>query len=417
MLKIRKIVYTLFCIFFACSFVTVPATKTTAQTNYVIHQQWNNLTGWNTTGTGTLEINPAGELHLSTTGSDVTRVTKTDAAIPQNYSAEVRIKIASFGTEAGMAIYDGAYRVHMYFAEEGVYLRNADNVKQKMVDWSSDTGWHVYRVEVSGGVGRFFFDGTDMGTWLLNASTNSDRFEHWVKGPVRSELYVDYSRLYNIAAPVLINEPFNSLSGWTVSGSGIKEIQPAGQLRLKNTANNTVIASKKINLPDKYRVEVRYKVDAFGNDQGLTLYNGKHRMMLYFRTDGVYIRHWDNTTYKVVSWSGDTNWHIYRVDVDKGFGQVYFDGVYMDYFPLNKHTGSGEIRFFVGSTTVGEAHVDYIKVTDLSKEPSDTYTYRDNFEDETEGSDPDYWMETTDNDYHSYTQNLWTIYADGANKV
>ncbi|MFA5858701.1 MAG: sialidase family protein [Elusimicrobiota bacterium] len=217
--------------------------------------------------------------------------------------------------------------------------------------------------------------------------------------------------------PILVDEQFNNISGWAMSGMGTKAISPNGQLHLKNTVGNTVLASKSMILPDKYQVEVSYKVDLFGDDQGLSLYNGKHNLMLYFRTDGLYIKTWDGMPVKIIPWSSDTNWHTYKVIVDKGFGAVYYDGNYVDCYTLNKSKSAGEIRFFVGNATESEAHIDYITVKDLSREPSSTYTYSYNFEDEPEGTKPDYWMETTDNDYHSCIQNLWTVFANGANKV
>ncbi|WP_164821730.1 sialidase family protein [Paenibacillus koleovorans] len=385
---------------------------------YTINQPWDNMTGWDSSGSGSKEISPAGQLHLVATSAATTDVSKKDIAIPGTYSAEFRLKIDSFGTQNGLAIYDGAYRMHMFFQTDGVYVREADGTLYKKISWSSDTSFHVYRVDVDNGLGRLYYDGTYMATWNLRASTGPDKFQYFVNGSPTAEMHVDYSKMISMDnAPIITDEGFSSLSAWSVSGTGTKEISPSGQLHLTNSSGNDVSASRNVTIPYKYRVDFKYKVDAFGENQGIIVYDGKYRMFLYFKSDGLYIKGWGDENHKIVSWSSDTNWHHYRVDVDKGFGRVYFDGDDVGNYPLNKNTSSDEIRFFVGRNSVGEAHVDYIKVFNMDSEISSTYSYSDSFEDETAGTNPNYWMETTANDDYNYTLNLWTVYSDGGNLV
>lgn len=66
----------------------------------LLSQQWPDATGWTPAGTGTIEINPAGQAHSLPSASQVTRYQKNIGAIPSQYVIKTRQYYDALGNQA-----------------------------------------------------------------------------------------------------------------------------------------------------------------------------------------------------------------------------------------------------------------------------------------------------------------------------
>lgn len=90
-------------------------------------QNWNDTTGWTKGGSGTSDINPAGQLREIPDNATYVNRVRDIGVLPTTYTAEFRLKIDDFGDEGFWThdFYDGVHR--MNFQIFATYVKNADS--------------------------------------------------------------------------------------------------------------------------------------------------------------------------------------------------------------------------------------------------------------------------------------------------
>jgi sialidase-1 len=163
---------------------------------------WDSLTGWSSGGT-TVEIAPAGQLHMQDHLNTLTNVYQTSFAnIPQSYTLETRAKIDDYTTTAttsfGTKVQDGSYRLMLVIKSDGLYMFDSTNTLVKKKAAAMDQNWHVYKAVVNSGSVEVFMDGVSQFSSTLQSYAQPDRIEHFIQssGGDAAEVHVDYTLIY-----------------------------------------------------------------------------------------------------------------------------------------------------------------------------------------------------------------------------
>jgi sialidase-1 len=350
-----------------------------------LDEQWNSLSAWTTAGNTT--ISPAGQLDLYSNNSTISSVNRTDISIPQSYTLEFKAKIDNFSSGAigvspfpaslATKIGDGKYRLMLDFRTDGIYAMTNYGVWTQIKAVTLTSIWYTWKVVVNHGVAEVFMEGISQGKFAMQSGNYSDVVQHWVLGTSSdiANAHVEYSKLYTDVpvtwdvATVNIDEQWNSLSAWTAAGSAT--ISPAGQLNLSsNNSTNTSVSRTNISIPQSYTLEFKAKIDDFSNGAigvspfpaslGTKVADGKYRLMLDFRTDGIYAITSYGVWTKVKAVTLNSSWHLWKVRVTNGYAEVFMDGVFQGSFAMQAGTYSEVLQHWVlgTSTDAVNAHVE-----------------------------------------------------------
>ncbi|CAN7229348.1 exo-alpha-sialidase [Paenibacillus sp. LjRoot153] len=350
-----------------------------------VDEQWSSLSAWNTAGTAV--ISPAGQLNLSSNNSTTSSVNRFDISIPQSYTLEFKAKVDDFSngtmgvspypTSLGTKIGDGKYRLMLDFRSDGIYaITNLGEWTQiKAVTLTS--GWYTWKAVVNHGVAEVFMDGVSQGKFAMQSGNYGDVLQHWVVGTSTDAVnaHVEYSKLYTDTpvtwdvASVNLDEQWNSLPAWTTAGTAI--ISPAGQLNLSsNTSTNSSVSRTDLSIPQSYTLEFKAKIDDFSTGTigvsphpaslGTKIGDGKYRLMLDFRTDGIYAITDYGVWTRVKAVNVNSSWHAWKVRVNYGYAEVYMDGVFQGKFAMQSGNYSDVVTHWVlgTSTDAVNAHVE-----------------------------------------------------------
>lgn len=358
-----------------------------------LDEQWNSLSAWTVAGNAT--ISPAGQLDLSSNNSAISSVNRTDISIPQSYTLEFKAKIDNFTSGAigvspfpaslATKIGDGKYRLMLDFRTDGIYAMTNYGVWTQIKAVTLTSNWYTWKVVVNQGVAEVFMDGISQGKFAMQSGNYGDVVQHWVLGTSTdaATAHVEYSKLYTDVpitwdvATANVDEQWNSLSAWTPTGSA--SISPAGQLNLaNNNSTNTIVSRTDLSIPQSYTLEFKAKIDDFYSGAigvspfpaslGTKVADGKYRLMLDFRTDGIYAITNYGVWTKVKAVTLDSSWHLWKVRVTKGYAEVFMDGVFQGSFAMQSGSYSDTLQHWVlgTSTDAVNAHVESTKLyTDL----------------------------------------------------
>jgi hypothetical protein len=354
----------------------------------ILDEQWNSIAGWNTQRGGTIEINPAGQLHLSDNTNSFTLVNKQISdGLPDSYTVEFKAKVDDFGAgynavsrtlflETG----NETNRLRLSIESNGIYVIDSTSSVRKQ-SMTMDNQWHVYKVKVDSGYADLYMDGAYLFTYSMERISVTNGFIQFGTLSANSdttEAHVDYLKIYTEKISPKLDERWDSLAGWNTEAGGTIEINPAGQLHLKDNTNSFTLVSKQIadGLADSYTVEFKAKVDDFGTGYNavsrslsLEIGNAMHRLRFSIENDGIYYA--DNTpSIKKYSMTMDHQWHVYKVKVDSGYAELYMDGTYQFTYSMEDVSVTNGLVLFYTMSANGdatEAHVDYVKLyTDMT---------------------------------------------------
>jgi len=164
----------------------------------LLEENWDALGDWTQAGAGTIEIDPAGQLHHLPDDGTYVLVWKDIGSLPEaGYTAEFRLKVDSFGTGDGYvnhSFYDGLHRVffgiysdRIYNQDSGttIYVANSTgvfNVWRLVID-SDGHSQKVYKDEVylgdlGAGVNTPILDGRVYPNTITNPDSESGAESH-----------------------------------------------------------------------------------------------------------------------------------------------------------------------------------------------------------------------------------------------
>ena len=171
--------------------------------NNLLYEDWDSTSAWDTSGT-TVEISPAGQLHLYDNTRTVTTVQKSDLSIGGIYTLEFKAKVDDFtagslDTNLGTSVRDGSKRLMLRIRSDGIYAITATSGGSwvKVKDRSMGTAWYTYRVEVNNGSATVYIDNDFQCNFSMQNHTGSDLIQHWVYAPSSdsAECHIDYTVL------------------------------------------------------------------------------------------------------------------------------------------------------------------------------------------------------------------------------
>ncbi|MGG1513828.1 sialidase family protein [Paenibacillus oryzisoli] len=172
---------------------------------------------------------------------------------------------------------------------------------------------------------------------------------------------------------VNMDEPWNNASAWSVSGGAT--ISPAGQLSLSsNTGTISSVNRTDLSIPQTYTLEFKAKIDDFTNGAiGVSPYpaslatkigDGKYRLMLDFRTDGIYVIDNYGEWRQLKAVALNSSWHVWKVAAQHGVAEVYMDGVSQGRFAMQSGNYGDVVQHWVLGTSsdAASAHLEYSKL-------------------------------------------------------
>lgn len=342
-----------------------------------LDQNWDGLSGWTTTGSGTIEVNPAGQLHMGDVTGTTSTITKDNLFIPLQYTYEFRGKVDDFAplgpssnySSMSTEIYDGTYRLSLAIESDGIYVMQGTSwVKVKSMTMDND--WHVWRVTMLNGNASIYMDGILQATSSTRAlSSSTQKIVHFIQGSSANsaESHIDYTRLIY---DTVVNEEWTGFTGWTKEGSGTIEISPSGQLHMRDSTGTTSTLTKVgLSIPSQYTYEFRGKIDSFAplglySTMSTEIYDGTYRLSVAIESDGIYIMT-DSGWVRVKQMTMDTGWHTWKVVVDNGNAVIYMDDVQQATSSIKTLSSSTDkiVHFIQGSSgAIAESHIDYTKL-------------------------------------------------------
>lgn len=244
----------------------MPAVAANAAGDTIIDQQWDDLGEWHASGPGAVDVS-GGSLHLASgTSTEVTRVQYDAEEVPSDYALETRIGVDGYGSENGLAVYDGEYRLMLYFTDEGLTVPSVTGGFIHLTRWDEDVEMHDIRAEAVDGTGRVYVDGVDRGSFALQSSDGADKVEHWVKGDHVAELTVDRTTVSEFeparGVTPIWDDAFADLDSWRVDGPGRVQLVESGA-----ELTGEVSLSRSDAVPDRYRVSWRHTIARLGDAQ------------------------------------------------------------------------------------------------------------------------------------------------------
>ncbi|MFA5772056.1 MAG: DUF6345 domain-containing protein [Thermoplasmata archaeon] len=191
----------------------------------------------------------------------------------------------------------------------------------------------------------------------------------------------------------LLDQPWDSISGWTKGGSGTSEISPSGQLHHSPDSSGGYVERYKDigSLPESgYTVEMYAYIDAFANNAGelyLDLWDGMHA--IYIGISKNTVRERNNQQFSLTTDSGV--WYNWRfvIDSDSDLVKVYRNSTYVGQFASSLYnSASNDGYVYVGTSNpasyVGtETHIEYLKIATGLRPPLPPLyypRYHDDFE-------------------------------------
>jgi len=187
----------------------------------------------------------------------------------------------------------------------------------------------------------------------------------------------------------LLDQPWDSYTGWGLGGNGTSEISPAGQLHNVADVGKQVYRTRSLGrLPESgYMVVTRVKVDNFGTGDGwfgYRFYDGLHEVSIRIYRNRVEC---GEQNYSVTT---DDNWHNWTFLIYSTANTVQ---VYRDNTHLVTWTGSlppsstdGKVDASITRNPAGksgaESHTDYLRMATISVIPvTPAILLADNFND------------------------------------
>lgn len=356
-------------------------------TEDVMDTDWNDLTGWTASpGGGLAEISPVGQLHLKSTTASVASVLR-NVGPATSFGIDVRARVsdhtvadANSGVSLGTKVVVGGKRLMLAFQTDGVYsIVDSATTWSRVFTQASDTAWHTWRATVdAAGVTRLYQDGgQSLASWSIQSPyvNTNPQIEHWMEGVSGNgcEAWIDWT---SVTEGIVSNDFVDLVDLIVAAGGGTVEINPASQLHLRS-ANNTNAEITVQNGPGTtapFSLEFRSQVNAYtvnapatGVSLGLKVHNGARRLMLAIQGDGVYsFLSGGSVWVKVYNTTNDTNWHVWRVDVDAaGTARLYQDGgPQLASWSLQADTAYARFGSWVkgSSSSPAEAHLDWVKL-------------------------------------------------------
>ncbi|MBR7097821.1 MAG: exo-alpha-sialidase [Clostridia bacterium] len=133
--------------------------------------------------------------------------------------------------------------------------------------------------------------------------------------------------------------------------------------------------SRSVRQSEQFELEFRFKIDYYGNDNGVYLsYNGV-RVIIYFSESWVRFnrdRGGSEPSGDIVYTDIGYDWHTYRIRVVDRVAKVYIDGKYLTSFKPESFGGDmGEVCFLAypsNATNAAKAQVEYVSYTVLGDE-------------------------------------------------
>ncbi|MBI5598657.1 MAG: hypothetical protein HY890_02840 [Deltaproteobacteria bacterium] len=371
--------------------------------------------------TGNTETDP--DAKITVTSSRVTADTGLNYGYTRLYKAaeyfagsRIQFTICATGNEGA-----GSYLAYLGISDEGGAIRewvsgihaglyyDGTNYKLKVADVVSGkekigsaslTASTPYYCELRhhGRFAKIFiFSDSAYTTWVDTVVL------HGIKDDSRwSTIYAVVTQAANATDPTwdLLDQPWDNATGWTITntGTGVVEINPAGQAHAHPSASSTTRYQKNVGvLPSQYSIEVRQYYDALGADGSGThvqgnYRNGQHHVFWRIYTDRFGLNaaaspsglpdKWINLTTATATWY---TWR-FLIDSTNDFVKVYrkadggewvFIGIW---YLLYVDTGNDGLVYsnqaVRGASGDCEVHEDYLKVsTGLTAPPHSQHVY------------------------------------------
>lgn len=182
---------------------------------------------------------------------------------------------------------------------------------------------------------------------------------------------VRYAAASDPASWDLLNQPWDSTTGWTKAGSGTSDISPTSQLRHIPDNGTYVERYRDIGtLPEAgYTLEASMCVDSFGTSDAYAafdLYDGLHAVGIYINATAVRSR--DGQPINLTT--NTSEWYTWRfvIDSDAHLVDVYRNATFVgNLTSLYDYTSNdGWVSIFLQNRLAGQGgaqtHIDYTKI-------------------------------------------------------
>ncbi|MEL6338914.1 MAG: sialidase family protein, partial [Myxococcota bacterium] len=360
-----------------------------------LEEHWHDTIRWKATANAATEIASPGHARLSSSNASTAAVFRQDLDVPSDYQFQARIRVEQSGLEQGVAVYDGEYRMMLYIDAREIKVMTVGGLESVYRGSSHDEAWNDYRVAVSEGSASLYLNNRFIATWSMQRDARADEVTFFASDD--SRMLIDYTDLSPVGEIVRESVAWESLTDWAISGTGAVDVHSEDGLVLSANDTTPTIIERGLPSLSTYELQFEARVSEFGVEQGVVVYDGSDRTMLYV-TDGQ--RHVQSeiddggrrSTYLSFPSSDDAQgWHEYRVVVERRVARLWVDGVFRSEWTVQSRPEQPRIQLFVRGPNRSE-----LRVRNLSFRPYERrrYGHFDNFEDETLNSNPDFWMET-----------------------
>ncbi|MPQ43258.1 exo-alpha-sialidase, partial [Clostridium tarantellae] len=189
----------------------------------------------------------------------------------------------------------------------------------------------------------------------------------------------DISKIvYPTSSNIVLTEEWNSLDKWNIAGQGQVNLTDMNTLSMySNNGNNTSITNRHLNIRSKYSIEfkARFKDFVAGTlganvTLGTKVCDGKYRLMLDFKPNGVYAITGLGTWESIKNVTINNDWNIWRVEVDNGNATLYVNNELMTTFTLALRASNDLVEHWINglSNDVSEIEEEYFKLYYESEE-------------------------------------------------
>lgn len=165
----------------------------------------------------------------------------------------------------------------------------------------------------------------------------------------------------------ILNQNWDSLSGWTKFGIGTAEISPEGQLHLVDSVG-IMGMGKLMDIPDVYVTELKLKIDDYGTEfidyHNLQIFSPNHKFQFHIHDDIIRIEQVGDV-WKVFTLTNQEGvFYIWRLLFNNGTLNIYRDDVWIGevenvYEQVNNDTSVWGTQIYATM----EAHEDYLKIS------------------------------------------------------
>ncbi|WP_165452221.1 sialidase family protein [Paenibacillus thalictri] len=174
----------------------------------LVDTQWDSTGGWSISNDGgTVEINPAGQLHLLNQQATVSKIYTGTAPASAPFTLEFRAQVADYtvndpttAVSLGAKVATGSRRLMIALQADGVYSMTSSTAGwSKVYSMTGDTGWHTWKIAVDSSWNATLYKdgGAALATWQIQTNTVAATTEHWVTGTTSNaaEARVDWTKL------------------------------------------------------------------------------------------------------------------------------------------------------------------------------------------------------------------------------